>query len=869
MACELKLQISNYNTDTNKVEVSEIAIGTIAEDGQVNYDYVASIISQLDKDTRSALAAQLRVAKVQKINNNTWDNHQLISNTSLNELIEQYPDLEKYNIPKDLQYNFTLLKCYKAEFNGTAYKGRAVNSKGEEIFIINNIFDAEKLFKHLQVKLNLVKFIQGNNVDKSLKEYQEDLDIITKHYRRDNIQRLIEDFLIDKHAYLPFKVGGKLYNPRRIINKVLSQITGELYDEGDKSELHVALEAIKNKSSNNDAWVFDKKKLYDVLEIFSEDIKNIPFDQFKQLDTQTLNDLLYNIFKNDVHLIKAKVIQASQGKQIITEPKTEKQRKRVPSEIIQQIYDNSFKPNNPELPKTYQAAAKKLGYLFNEIIEQANQGSPITITDETGIEREVYFEMDEKFNVKAYYEVETQPKIKEVGASITIELNKFDPIGKIYDFSYDTQNIYSFVEQYKGFYIYEFYRDGTTHYAISRSIISPNAYMSTYSSLDKAKAAVDKNKDTLEQCGLWSIKQFTGSPRVSEIEMKSVKAGSIITTLDIELPKYNKKNFSDTVKQLLKGTVANFQDKLRFIENIDSLDTPEKATAFIYLAQQTLKTGQDFIEALQENTEKVQSIITKINNSKPISYFIEKVDNFGKAYLKLLKNNGTNVDVDGKIPDLSMQDFVDYNLNELIDYFNQSFGIKVTGLTRTELAIFNAENNLGMEHKLDTINAFVHNGQIYIVTSNASVENLFHELSHIFLGVLKASDPEAYQEVIKSYTTQSTYKYLHQNHKQTYKHYSEEDVAEETVADMIAEKLFQAKQLGTNDLQGDQVLGLFEEIFKRSNRFTKSLQDNGLGFQKYMRNLLDENAGTMERNMRISNLVQQLISDGKIKENCL
>jgi hypothetical protein len=134
---------------------------------------------------------------------------------------------------------------------------------------------------------------------------------MTKHYRRDNIQRLIEDILIDKHTYLPFKVGGKLYNPRRIINKVLSQITGELYDEGDKSELHVALEAIKTKSSNNDAWVFDKKKLYDVLEIFSEDIKNIPFDQFKQLDTQTLNDLLYNIFKDDVHLIKAKVIQAS------------------------------------------------------------------------------------------------------------------------------------------------------------------------------------------------------------------------------------------------------------------------------------------------------------------------------------------------------------------------------------------------------------------------------------------------------------------------------------------------------------------------------------------------------------------------------
>lgn len=868
MACELKLQISNYNPDTNKVEVSEISLGPIAEDVQVNYNDIAKIISQLDKDTRSALAAQLKAAKVQKINNNTWDNHQLVSNISLNELIEQYPNLDKYNIPIDLQYNFTLLKCRSVEFNGTTYKGRAVNSKGQEIFIINDIYDAEKLFKHLQVKLNLVKFIQGNNVDESLKEYQEDLDIITKHYRRDSIQRLIEDFLIDKHAYIPFKVGNKLYNPRRIINKVLSQITGELYDEGDKSELLVALEAIKSKDSKDDIWVFDKKKLYDVLGIFFEDIRNLPFDQFKQLDTNTLNELLHNAFKDDVHLMKANVVKASQGKQIITEPKTKTHRERVPSEMIQKIYEDSFKPNNPELPKTYQAAAKKLGYLFNEEIEKASQGSPIIITDATGVDREVYFEMDEKFNVKAYYEVETKPKIKETGASITIALNKWDPIGKIYDFSYNTQSIYSFVEQYKGFYIYEFYRDGTTHYAISRSIISPNSYMTTYSNLDRAKMAIDKNKDTLAQCGLYSIKQFTGTPRVSEIEMKSVRAGSIITTLDLQLPKQNQKNFSNTIKQLLKGTVSDFQSKLNFIENIESLDTPEKATAFIYLAHQTLKTGQDFIEALHDNTEKVQSIITKINKSKPISYFVEKVDDYGKAYLKLLKNNGTNVDIDGKIPDLSMQDFVDQNLNELIDYFNKSFGISVTGLTRTELEMFNKEHSLGMENKLDTINAFVHNGQIYIVTSNASAENLFHELTHIFLGVLKTSDPDAYQELIKSYTTQITYKNLYLKHRQTYKHYSEEDVIEETVADIIADKLFQAKQLGTNDLQGDQVLGLFEEIFKRSNRFTKSLQDNGLGFQKYMRNLLDENAGTMERNMRISNLVQQLIRDGKIKEYC-
>lgn len=866
MACELKLQISNYNPGTNKVEVSETTIRNVNEGDQINYDDVAKFISKLDKKTRSALAAQLRAAKVQKVNNNTWDNHQLISNISLDELVKQYPNLEKYKIPKELQYDFTLFKCRSAEFNGTVYKGRAVNSKGQEIFIINNMYDAEKLFKHLQVRLNLINFIQGNNVDKSLENWREDLDIITKHYRRDSIQRLIEDFLINKNAYMPFKIGNKLYNPIQTINEVLSKITGELYDEGDQSALLIALKGIKSNGSKDDLWVFDKKKLYDVLSTFSEEVKNLPFDQFKQYDTDALNKLLRNLFEKDVHLIKANVVQASYGKQIITEPKTEKRREKVPSEIIQQIYDQSFKPNNPELPKRYQKAAKDLGYKFNEIIKEAGR---ITVLDTTGIEREVYFEMDENFNVKAYYEVEAERKIKETGASITIALNKFDPIGKIYNFGYDTQGIYDYVEQYKGFYIYAFNRDGATHYAISRSIISPNSYMSTYSSIDRAKAAIDKNKDTLEQCGLYSIKQFKGIPRVSKIEMKNIRKGSIITTLDLTLPNYVKNNFSDTVKLLLKGTVADFQNKLGKIENINQLDTPEKATAFIYLAHDALKTGQDFIQDLYENPEKVQEIITKINNSKPISYFVEKIDNFGNAYLKLLKNNGTNVIVNGEIRGLSVQDSIDQNLNELITYFHDTLGIETIGMSRSDLEKFNKDNNLGMENKLDTINAFVYNGKIHIVTSNANAENLFHELTHIFLGALKVSDPEAYHEIIRGYSGLETYKRLHTKHKQIYQHYSEEDIAEETVADIIADKLFQAKQLGTNELKGDQVFKLFEEIFKISNRFTQSVQNNRLGFQGYITGLLNEDTkDAINRNMKISNLVQQLIRDKKIIEDC-
>ena len=72
-------------------------------------------------------------------------------------------------------------------------------------------------------------------------------------------------------------------------------------------------------------------------------------------------------------------------------------------------------------------------------------------------------------------------------------------------------------------YHYEFYKDGITHYAVSRSVISPKAYMKTFSSLDYAKQYIDSNTDTIKECGLWSIKQHTGRPRVSELEMKGMQ----------------------------------------------------------------------------------------------------------------------------------------------------------------------------------------------------------------------------------------------------------------------------------------------------------------------------------------------------------
>lgn len=868
MACDLTLQISNYNVETNKKEVIPVPLGQIGEDQNISIDYIADVISKLDKETRSTLAAQLRAAKVQNITNKTVEDHQIISNISLNDLVKQYPDLSKYNIPQDLQYKFTLLKCYRAEFSGTTYKGRTVDSKGNEIFIINNIWDAEKLFKHLSVKLNLNKFIQGDNLDESLKEYAEDLDVISKRYKK-NIQKLIEDFLINKNAYNTFKQGNKLYNPRRIINKVLSQITGELYDEGDKSDIQLELESIKEQTGSKNEWKFEKRKLYDVLTTFFEDFQNsYTFDQFKELDTNTLNEILTNLFADDVKLIKTTVKTSTQGQKIVKDAPKEKKRINVRVADIQKLYEDTLLAAKPDLPKKFQNAAKQLKQGFIDALKPLQ----LTTTDENGITHDLFLEMDEKFNVKVYYEIEQEPVIKEKNAYITLNLNNWSSIGEVYDFSYADQPLFSPTEQYKGFYIYEYHKNGKTHYAISRSVISPKSYMKTFSSLEAAKQNIDTNTDTLQECGLWSIKQHVGRPRASEIEMKYIREGSIITTLDIQLPRIEFKNFPDPVKELFKGTITNFHSKLDFIENIKSLDTPEKASAFIYLMHKQLKNKQDFIEFLKDNAELVQSTIKDINKRETISYLVEKIETFGKSpskyYLRLLQNNGTNIDINGKFNDITVQDFIDQNLNNVIEYFNKQFGIGINSVTRSELEQLSIDNNLGLENKLDVVKAFVYNGQIYINTSNANAEDLFHELSHILLGVVKAKDLDMYNELVSAYKTKSNYKYLFNTHRKTYRHYSEQDVIEETIADMIAAEMFKQKQLGTSDFKGNDILALFESILKKSERFTQSMNDNGLGFSKYINQLLDENGNEMQRNMRITNLVRDYISEGKIQEKC-
>lgn len=893
MKCILNLQLTNYDVDTGKKKTFNVPLGPVEENQQLTVDEIAQMIASLSQEERSNLAVQLRAAKLQTITNTTIKRdpknnvrRYLVSNITLQDLRTQYPDLDKYGIPLDLQYNFTLIKCSQATFNGTAYKGRTVDADGNEIFIINSFWDADKLFRHLSAKLNLSKFIQGNHVDEFLGEYAEDLATIANRHHK-TIQQLIEDYLINKNAYNTFKQGNRLYSPKRIISQVLNKVLGEVYDVGDKSDLQLELEAIKESSSTSNEWVLDKKRLYDVLSIFNQEFaETYSYEQFKELSEDTLNDVLKNIFVSDVKLMRASVMSTTRGEKIIKDSKDEKKTIRILSEQIQAIYETNIKPyleaniedfsefkstkdGKAKIPNRYQDVTKKLGYKFNDIITKLG---PFSITLENGENVELIFGMDNKYKLTASYETVAPPKVTEKRSYIKLDMHNWSTLGETYDPSYNTESWYEHVEEYKGFYIYALYRNGHTHYAISRSIIHPKAYVKTFSSLEVARAAIDSNKDTLKSCGLWSIKQQTGRPRETKIEMDDLREGQIITTLDLALPRIDQDRFHTDAKNLMDDTIENFQAKLAFVPNIQTLNTPEKATAFLFLIHDKLNKLDDFFSFIRKNNKEVQECIDLINSVPKIHYLVES-KSYGsgsnaKYLVKLLQKDGVNIDLYSTRPDLATQDFIMQSLGEAIEHIEEVYGISVNTLSLDELKDFSMEKGLGIEDKLHTIKAFVYDGEIYINASAADTSDLFHELSHILLGVIKAHNPEVYQDIINKFSSTNRFKFLFNSKTRTYKHYTQADIIEETVADMIAEEISKQKKLGTSELSGSEIMSLFEDIFKRSQRFTQTLPDNGIGFGKYMATLLNNHSDTMRRNMQISNLVKQYIEDEKIKEIC-
>ena len=887
MACDIKIQVKLFNPETKNVQVQQKTIKKGVERG-ATFNDVVNYILQLPKSDRTRLAAQLRAAKVQAITNEDIKNHHFISNITLDGLKEKYPDL-KQAFPETLvsiEDNPTLIFCNKMKINGSSYYGRTIDSEGNEIFFINGYYGALHLFKYLDAKNKIDNALENGKLKEPFAKYQKDIDQLTKKYEL-SIKGLLTEYLNNKSKFTPFIENGKNITPSKIINNLLYDISGDYNPDNGKTDLQISLESIKSKSDNNFEWKLSYNKLYDVLSMYYNDLP--AKEEFMKFDNAKMSELLSRLFVSDPKLIRAKVKSISGGN--ISTQQTEEKIVKVTQAAIKDAWNKlkeQYKNQGIDLPSLTKLLKDSPDQAIN-FLKQAFQGG---FTDKLG---NVYSDLKIQINDdKPLITYIQQASVIEKQSSKYVTLSfPWASVGELYNFAYDSKYMFSPVTieedssldengMYQGVYLYKYFnpKTNTTHYAISRNIISPSSYMHTFPTLDSAKRQIEQWNRTqkINEWGLWNIKEYDGRPRTSKIESKNISEGQILTVIDYPLPSVKVQNMPQAFRDAFNGTLPEFYKIFSGVKNIQTLNTPEKAAAFILSFYNQLKTNEKqnlkdknyraLPEIIQDNQEIANQIITTINNSNKVNYQIE-VLNGNVATLKYLDDNGTSIDISGKTSDNKAANTPTVSsMSDAVDYFNKVFNLNITTLSRNQLKEFSEKNNLGIEDKLDSVRAFVYDGNIYINGSNANLSDLFHEMSHIFLGLLKVKYPKAYQDIIQRYTNSNQFVKNFRYISKTYNNFSQQDKIEEAVVDIIAKQMFNKQSL-VNSFKGEEFVKDFQTILTKFPELATEVQKSGLEFTGFMQDLMSkDNMSEVKRNMKISQVVKQFIQNGKIKEIC-
>lgn len=857
MGCDIKVLVNNYVDGKLQTQEQTLLKNT---DEDVDINRAVELITQLPKAERTKLAALFRAARVQALKESDVKKHEFISNTTIGELQDKYPDLKEAFPELEINENHTIVACNQIQLNGTKYFGRVVSPSGSDIFFVNGFYGAQDLFNYLDQRQKIKKAIDNNTLREDLKEYQEELNSIVNKYNTTG-EKLLLDYLDNKSKYKPFKdSNGNNIIPSKTLNNILCKIQDVYNPDAGKSDLELAIRSIKDtKHSNRFEYKLTMKNLYSVLSNYIQDMPS--FQDFNNLSQEDLQQFLHNIFLFDPNLMKAKVSKVIGG-----------ETKEVVKEAIdKRIPQTEIKKKWKELQEQYNKQGIKLESLDKTIKNSPEQAIGLLKTALADLNPDITIQ-DGKIQIK--YKTKEEVQQKESTKQLILSF-PYSSLGEVYNFGYDSKYLFSPVKaeegvdtdgMYHGVYIYKYYNPTTkiTHYAISRSIISPNSYSQTFSSLEAAKAKIDNWNATqkLREAGLYSIKMHPTTPRTSKIELKGVKEGQIVTTLDIQLPSISK--FPEIFKQVLDGTLADFRKVFPDIEGIETLDTPEKAAAFVYLFTKGLKTAEnkntDINQLIKSNQKLGKEIVDQINKVETKSYLVEEMRG-NIATLKYLENNGNKIDITGKFGDEAATKPTTASMEQAVEYFNDKFGIDINTMSQTELNDFGKQNNIDVKNA----RAFIYNGQIYINSSNANVSDVFHEMAHIFLGVLKAKYPDSYQAIITKYQQSPKFKNNFKYIDVAYNNFAMQDKLEECVADMIADKMFQKQSL-INEFKGQDFLEDFKFIFDNFPKNATNPAESGLAFDTFMREGISGNSEAIRRNMKISNLIKDNIELGKIKE---
>lgn len=390
------------------------------------------------------------------------------------------------------------------------------------------------------------------------------------------------------------------------------------------------------------------------------------------------------------------------------------------------------------------------------------------------------------------------------------------------NFTYKSIEVMKPVEGYKG---YNIYVDPTgKKYYFSRHILTTKSYGKAYNSVDECKNRIDLaiRNNPINQQSLIEFKYKKND--VVWLPNKFI-SGQVVKVL------YNP-NWDFNAHQLLNETeqaliyetgidnsnnlrtfynyiskIVNFSEESAMILLERYIDTAEKAACFIYQLNHEYGTDRQKL-----SKQQFDNIINSIKDATYKYYIIDEVSTrsykggIKKGFKQYYKNTYDNKLEKGIYKIIVTEIKPNYIENQLVKY-DSSTGRLLPTITLLKNLSKKIEDKLKIKIHIETqstledlfkewgeempsqVNGFIKNGEIYINASIASSNTLFHEFTHIILGVLKAKNFENYYELVNIVGNHKNAAFKKKQIRKLYPNRAESDINEEVFADLFAKSM--------------------------------------------------------------------------------
>lgn len=384
-------------------------------------------------------------------------------------------------------------------------------------------------------------------------------------------------------------------------------------------------------------------------------------------------------------------------------------------------------------------------------------------------------------------------------------------------------NLFTSIEQYKGYTIYQS-PDGQ-HYYYNQHIITTKTYNSKrYTNVEDCKNKIDLElrhsslgskpliefKTRGDKNVIWTPSHFVPGQVVKSLKMPFALNQSLneveremIYTIDLD----NSNNLYRFYNHITGLLDSQYRDTSKEVLST-YIDTPEKAVCFLFALNQ--QEGE-YREKLSQ--QSFQKLIDLFKNPEYEYFLIEKVaeeginaGNYGFNEYSVIKEtqDGTTkvkkkvfktlitpipaVEMSSNLLQIDDKTGRPYPsirlLKDLSQKIKDKLGINIHIETQSTLEDLFKKWNIKIPSE---VKGFVKDGEIYINSSNATDEDLFHEYTHIMLGILKARNFENYYELVKIVAESDRGSKLKEIKKQVYKNLADSDLNEEVFADLFAQ----------------------------------------------------------------------------------